>query len=136
MSGSEQIGLELWPRDHDLPPRWDGLLVEWGSWSDTSKIFICPTPRPERCGQCQSLQATLINSGKLYIDPKHAPPAIGRSRLPASRYFVGVITAFRCPDCGHDSVLDNEGRYWDLDPTDYTETGSWDLTPDKSTERP
>lgn len=132
MSDSEQISLELWPREHDLPPRWDGMLVEWGSWSDTSGVFICPPPRPEHCPQCSSLRATLINSGKLYIDPKHAPSAIGRARLNASPYFVGTITAFRCPACGHDSVLDAEGRHWDLDATDYTETGSWDLAAPQS----
>lgn len=127
MSVGEQIGLDLWPRQYDLPPRWDGLLVEWGSWSDTAEIFMCPSSPPERCKQCRSVRAALINSGKLWIDPKNAPRAIGRSRLSTDPYFIGTIAAFRCPDCGHDSVLDNEGRHWDLDPTDYAEQGSWDI---------
>ena len=24
----QQVGLDLWPREHDLPPRWDGLAID------------------------------------------------------------------------------------------------------------
>ena len=45
----QQLGLDLWAREHDLPPRWDGLLVEWGDWDDIGRMFICPPPkRPHR----------------------------------------------------------------------------------------
>ncbi len=38
----QQACLDLWPREHDLPPRWDGLPVEWGDWSDTTNVIISP----------------------------------------------------------------------------------------------
>lgn len=124
----DQLGLELWPREHDLPPRWDGLPVEWGAWDDTGRAFMCPPPKPQRCTQCGSERPRLINVGRLWTDPATAPPAIGRTRLRQGRHLVGVISAFRCPDCGHDSVLDHLGGDWDLDETDYTDDGSWDVT--------
>lgn len=123
---SGQPALELWPRDHDLPPRWDGLPVEWGKWDDTAGMFICPPPRrPEQCEACRSTQPPLINIGRVWTDPATAPPAIGRARLDKGRHLVGTITAFRCPDCEQDTVLDSETS-WILDETDYTDDGSWD----------
>lgn len=124
----DQLGLELWPREHDLPPRWDGLPVEWGCWDDTGRAFMCPPPKPQRCARCGSEHPRLINVGRLWTDPATAPPAIGPTRLRRGRHLVGVISAFRCPDCGHDSVLDHLGNEWDLDETDYTDDGSWDVT--------
>ena len=38
----QQVGLDLWPREHDLPPRWGGLPVAWGDWTDTAAVIICP----------------------------------------------------------------------------------------------
>ncbi|GAB4987866.1 hypothetical protein BB737_00380 [Mycobacterium avium subsp. hominissuis] len=130
MSGDgEQVGLDLWPQEHDLPPRWDGLPVEWGEWEDTAGVFVCPPPRkPDRCDHCDSTRAPLISAGRIWTDPKTAPPAVGQARFRHGRHLVGSITAFRCPDCGHDSVLDPNGQHWDLDPTDYTDGGSWDNT--------
>lgn len=57
-----------------------------------------------------------------------APIAIGRARLHGGRHLVGLITAFRCPTCRHDTVLDPDGQQWNLDDTDYTDDGSWDNT--------
>ncbi|GAT07597.1 hypothetical protein H7I77_25405 [Mycolicibacterium novocastrense] len=123
-----QFGLDLWPREHDLPPRWDGLVVEWGDWDDTAGVFVCPPPRsPQRCEICGSTRPPLINSGRIWTDPATAPPAIGRVRMRRGRHLVGRITAFRCADCEHDTVLDPNGQMWDLDPTDYTDDGSWDV---------
>lgn len=34
LTDSQQGALDLWPREHDLPPRWDGLPVQWGDWTD------------------------------------------------------------------------------------------------------
>lgn len=125
----EQLGLELWAREHDLPPRWDGLLVEWGDWDDTGRMFICPPPkRPSRCGQCGSTRPRLICTGRVWTDPATSPPAIGRARMRRGRHLVGMMSAFRCPDCEHDSVLDSNGQEWDLDETDYTDDGSFDVT--------
>ncbi len=122
-----QIGLDLWPRDHDLPPRWDGLPVQWSDWSDTTGVVICPPPpRPERCEHCGTTAAPQINIGRIWTDQASAPPAVGRARLRGHRHLVGLITAFRCPQCEHDSVRDPDGQMWDLDDTDYTDDGSWD----------
>ncbi|MCX2931372.1 hypothetical protein ORI20_13895 [Mycobacterium sp. CVI_P3] len=110
----DQESLQLWPRDHDLPPRWDGLPVEWGEWTDLATVFICPPPRrPERCGKCKSERPSLMNVGRV---------------SGAGRQFIGRLTVFRCPDCRHDSVRDHHDRMWDLDPTDYTDDGSYDVT--------
>ena len=124
----QQVGLDLWPRDHDLPPRWDGLPVQWGDRSDTAAVIICcPPPRhPEHCDQCGTTRPRLINIGRIWTDQASAPAAIGRARLHQNGHLVGLITAFRCTACNHDSVLDPHGQMWDLDPTDYTDDGSWD----------
>lgn len=123
-----QGALDLWPRTNDLPPRWDGLPVQWGSWSSTGEVFLCPPrrERPESCERCGSADARMINVGRVWTDPDTAPPAIGRARLRRGHHLVGVLSAFRCPGCGHDSVLDPNGQLWDLDETDYTDDGSWD----------
>ena len=120
-----QEALELWPREHDLPPRWDGLPVEWGTWSDTGGVMLCPPPKqPDRCTHCDSTAAALINIGRVWTDKHSAPTAIGRARLRGDKHLVGLITAFRCPTCDHDHVLDPNGLSWDLDDTDYGDDGS------------
>lgn len=125
-----QQTLDLWPRQHDLPPRWDGLPVQWGEWTDTADVIICPPPRhPNRCDRCETAAAPLINIGRIWTDETSAPPAIGRARLRGGRHLVGLISAFRCPECRHDRVLDPNGQQWDLDDTDYTDQGSWDHSP-------
>lgn len=126
----EQCELELWPRRHDLPPRWDGLPVEWGAWTDTAApgTFLCPPPRhPDRCDRCDSTLPKILCTGRIWTDPATAPPAIGPARLLRGRHLVGILTAFRCTHCRHDSILDHAGMLWDLDPTDYTDTGSWNM---------
>lgn len=121
----EQLGLELWERAHDLPPRWDGLIVEWGDWQDLNEPFICPPPKQShRCGKCGSTQQEQVCVGRLLTDPAMRVAAIGKARQRRGRHPVGVLTAFRCPDCEHDVVLDPAGVTWDLDDTDYTDAGS------------
>lgn len=126
-----QESFDLWPRTHDLPPRWDGLQVQWEGWRDIGAIFICPPPkRPERCPFCASDQAPRINFGRIWTDPATAPAAIGKARLHNGRHLVGTLTAFRCPDCNRDRVLDSigsSGKWWDLDETDYTDDGSSEI---------
>lgn len=125
VDAGEQLGLELWAREYDLPPRWDGLIAEWGDWDDTGRMFICPAPKnASRCAQCGSFRPALICTGRLWTDPKTAPRAIGRARMRGGRHLVGLISALRCPDCEHDTVTDPNGQEWDLDETDYTAAGS------------
>lgn len=47
---------------------------------------------------------------------------------PKGERVVANLALFRCPECEHDYVLDfaNDDA-WDLDPTDYTDTGSYDV---------
>jgi hypothetical protein len=125
---ADQPSLDLWPRQHDLPARWDGHPVQWSQWSDTATVFACPPPKPQPCTRCGSVAASRVNIGRVWTDPSSAPPAISRGRLRGGRHLVGVITAFRCPDCGQDQVLDSCGTTWDLDETDYCADGSWDQT--------
>lgn len=122
--------LDLWPRQHDLPPRWDGFPVEWGQWSDTAEVFICPPPKRERCEHCRSARPPLMNLGRIWTDPATAPRAIGRARLQNGRHLVANIAAFRCPDCERDHVLmlmAGKWQAWNLDMTDYTDDGSYEI---------
>lgn len=124
---TDQLALPFWPRQHDLPPRWDGLPVEWGEWSDAVGMFICPPPRkPDSCPHCGWTTPPLMATGRIWTDPTTAPPAIGRARLNRGRHLVGILTVFRCVGCTRDQVLDSDGATWDLDPTDYTDDGSWE----------
>ena len=119
--------LDLWPRQHDLPPRWDGLPVEWGSWSDTADIIICPPPpRRPKCVRCGSHQDPHMNLGRVWTEPGMVR-AIRRAQLSNGRHLVAHLAAFRCPDCEHDHVIDLvNDQAWDLDTTDYTDDGSYD----------
>lgn len=118
-----------WAREYDLPPRWDGLPVEWGPWWDSAAMVVCPPPRhPPRCDRCGSTRPRLISTGRVWTDPTTAPPAIGKARLRGGRHLVVLMSAIRCPDCRHDTVLETSGREWDLDETDYTHDGSYDVT--------
>ncbi|CAN3131962.1 hypothetical protein ACNUDN_29000 [Mycobacterium sp. smrl_JER01] len=120
--------LDLWPRQHDLPPRWDGLPVEWGSWSDTADIIICPPPpRRPKCVRCGSHQDPHMNLGRVWTEPGMVR-AIRRAQLSNGRHLVAHLAAFRCPDCEHDHVIDLvNDQAWDLDTTDYTDDGSYDV---------
>ncbi|MCT7372154.1 hypothetical protein [Mycolicibacterium llatzerense] len=125
----EQTHLELWPRQHDLPPRWDGAIVEWEPWKPGLTMFVCgprSLRRPDGCAQCDSPEPRAMSIGRIWTDPATAPPAIGTARHAAGRQLVAVLTAFRCTSCNHDSVLDPDGVLWNLDPSDYTDTGSTD----------
>ena len=90
----QQVGLDLWPREHDLPPRWDGLPVEWGDWSDTAAVIICPPTRhPDRCDHCGTTRPRLINIGRVWTDEASAPAAIGRARLHRNHHAQGNVSS-------------------------------------------
>lgn len=130
-NNSAQERLDLWPRQFDLPPRWDGLPVEWAGWRELPDVYMCPPqPQPDGCGNCASGRRPLSNVGRVWTDPATGPRAIGYARLRRGKHLVGMITALRCGDCGHDRVLElSSGKVWDLDETDYTDEGSWDNGP-------
>jgi hypothetical protein len=93
------------PGEHDLPPRWNGRVVEWEGWKMPAPVFVCPPPRAECCPNCGSLTEQPVNCGVV----------------------VAVIELFahRCPDCRHDTVMElSTGDWWDLDLSDYEDGGS------------
>lgn len=132
---------------HDLPPRWDGHPVWWRGWRDRGATFICghQVDVCEHCGrgdvpaecECGSHNPPMLNQGMVGESADMTPQDVERNdeaiRLARS---AGVIrnapqrigwlqlTAFRCPDCGADRVVDGDGVLWDLDETDYGDDGS------------
>lgn len=102
-------------RPYDLPPKWDGFTVNWDGWK-TPKAFICPPPKNGAC-ECGSTASSIENTGTVHIT---GLPRIGR-RATANRR---ALFAFRCPDCLRDTVWDGD-QWFDLDPDDYTDEGSW-----------
>lgn len=93
-------------RSHDLPPRWNGHRVQWGTWADaTTVIRIHPHTCP--CGATEPHQATL-------------------GRVLSEQY--SRLVATRC-SCGRDQVTELTGghtRTVSLTPPDYTDTGHHD----------
>lgn len=125
-------------RQFDLPPMWDGLVVQWRGWEPQLRAFICPPPKdPACCRKCGSLTAPVCNVGYVATSPAvtHADVeyeeanrrrlgSLAHKRKPLvwMRLFV-----WRCPDCRHDVVHDNDtDECWDLDDTDYGPDGSHD----------
>lgn len=117
---------------HDMPPRWDGHAVLWRGWRPLG-VHICP-PRPECCESCGSLASPLINLGLVandqvmtHDDVTHDDQAVDLARRMGQRRERHAwlrLTAFRCPDCHADSVLDADGVLWELDQSDYGDAGS------------
>jgi hypothetical protein len=109
------VDLLVLAREFDLPPRWDGGPVEWGPWEPEIHVFICPAPSDMgACDQCGSLEPRITARG--IVTPL---PGVEREHPQQLR-----VT--RCPDCKHDRVVDHDTfDVFDLDPSDYTESGSW-----------
>lgn len=122
------VELELWPRQHDLPPRWDGLPVEWGEWSDAADVYICPPPRKRsRCCRCGSCCKPRMSLGRGLTELESVSGSVP-ARLVNGERVEAHLAVFRCPECEHDYVLDfANDEAWDLDPTDYTDSGSYDV---------
>jgi hypothetical protein len=71
-----------------------------------------------------------MNLGRIWTDQAATPNvvSIDKAQKNPGRHLVGILTAFRCPDCSRDHVIDGRGDAWTLDPTDYTDTGSQDVS--------
>jgi len=104
-------------RAHDLPPAWDGLPVEWRGWGATPTTLGYHLPLDAiACRRCGSLDEQLHNVGVVDLGPSDDAEDSGR--------YIRLL-AFRCPDCRHDQVLDqDDDELWDLDESDYGDDGS------------
>lgn len=134
MSGNQPTLPTL--RDHDLPPFWDGFAVVWDGWETQQPAFICPPPKATCCRACGSMNPSLMNRGRMARSTVVTHQMIGerdvaQERLPWSvrgklkALALYSLVAFRCLDCRFDQVLDREGRWWDLDESDYMDAGSY-----------
>lgn len=123
-------------REHDLPPRWDGLAVVWDGWCRPAPAFICPPHDNDRCEGCGSTASAVHNRGRVARVPAVTHDRIrqvddARDRLPVREQHrvpakaLHRLVAFRCPDCHLDVVHDHDtDQTWTLDHTDYGHDGS------------
>ena len=125
-------------RSHDLPRFWDGKAVVWRGWEAPLVAWICPPPKPSCCEACGSLARPVTNRGRVarfggITHDMIAAADAARDRLPTAHQHrlkghpraLYELTAFRCPDCRHDQILDRDGSMWNLDESDYSDEGSW-----------
>lgn len=108
-------------RPHDLPPLWDGRAVQWSDWTDegglarTTLVFHIPAHH-WACTGCGWIRDTELRAVGTLM-----PGAGVRDLHPHVRLVVR-----RCPGCHLDEVTDlDTGEVWDLDGSDYTDSGSW-----------
>jgi len=121
-------------RAHDLPPRWDGLRVEWDPWQAepwTSGVFH-EKPRP--CPACGMYEPRSVVHGVIWsppgVLPFRRPKTYGEAalnqRAETEGTPLGHLVVWRCTGCRHDQVLDSrDSSVWDLDESDYNDDGSW-----------
>lgn len=139
----QQMRLTLWARN-DLPPKWDGRVVEWSEW-DSSPIFVCgPNGAVKRspCEGCGSTRSQATSTGTVYPLASETyeveQPRVKTTRS-GREYIAGTtvatmrarptvqLHASRCPDCGLDTVVDSTSepeQVWTLDESDYGDAGS------------
>jgi hypothetical protein len=109
-------------RPHDLPPLWDGQVVQWSPWTDeggidgrTTLVFHVPADH-WACTGCGWIRDTELRAVGTLM-----PDSVADTAWPVVRLIVR-----RCPGCQLDQVTDiSTGEVWDLDDTDYGDTGSW-----------
>jgi hypothetical protein len=107
---------------HDLPPLWDGQAVQWSAWTDeggiagrTTLMFHVPADH-WACTGCGWIRDTELRAVGTLM-----PDRVNPGKFPHIRLLVR-----RCPGCRLDQVTDiSTGEVWDLDETDYGDTGSW-----------
>lgn len=128
------------PRMHDLPPRWDGRAVTWGPWQHVRSSLAFHVPIHEQaCTACGLIDEPLTAGGTVHPMPGETVTSTEVRRLPSGRMYrrdkavpahsLLALCAFRCPGCGADRVHDKRtGETWDLDPSDYGDAGSVEIT--------
>lgn len=129
--------LQLVPAVHDLPPAWDGVLVTWGEWSSGRSTLAHHVPADQlACDECGTVDEKTVNFGRRPPEPGATFKADRRKRTRTGHIYsvteevpawpVKDLFAFRCRHCGHDTISDERtGETWDLDASDYGDTGSW-----------
>lgn len=101
-------------RSHDLPPRWDGHPIDWTGWQSPTRSSAAYHAPPDACESCG-------------IEDSQPKMNIGTIRDVSGG---GKLVAFRCSECGNDVVWDwSTNAWWDLDPTDYSDEGSYERGP-------
>jgi len=134
---TEGVTLQLLPTVHDLPPMWDGRVVEWHEWVAGSAFFACPKPKPERCDSCGSVEYPSWCVGVVHPLPGDTfTDRIERRTRSGYVYLTDHVVTFpawpilrlsatRCPTCGHDHVIDmDDWSEWCLEASDYLDGGS------------
>lgn len=116
-------------RQHDLPPKWDGITILWRAWA-TIHSSMRFHAKPEKCVECGSIAERAVAAGSV---PLAECASLSMSRVegewvrtltPAPGHWFRLV-AFRCPDCAHDTVWDVDRDEWyDLDFQDYGDEGS------------
>ena len=129
-------------REHDIPPRWDGLAVVWEGWQHAPPVHWCSArlvdvcegcgrPTTHRGYPCWSVNWGLMPDRARLTHEDYAAENAPRARLPESlrhkrprRWWVR-LQAYRCHHCDLDTVHDTRtGLTWTLDHADYSDTGS------------
>lgn len=96
---------------HDMPPKWDGIKVVWKPWKTivSSLGFHLPV-EDMTCDKCGSIDWQASCRGVVQTEPPQ------------------TLLAFGCHHCNQDMVYDlSTGFLWDLDPSDYSDEGSYEL---------
>ena len=117
---------------NDLPPKWDGQPVEWEGWINLETSMAIHSPLDDlTCRACGSIGEPSINSGKrLQTFRTWKRTRSGHRYLSNETHQRPIrdLWAFRCRHCGHDQVLDDRtDTIWDLDPSDYSDDGSYEV---------
>lgn len=128
-------------REHDLPPLWDGRRVDWSAWKDVepgSLAFHAPADA-FACTGCGWISDTQLRAvGRVHPEPgatftvhrdvpsKRVPGSTWVRKTEVPAWPIARLVVRRCTGCGLDQVTDMEtDEVWDLDPSDYTDAGSW-----------
>jgi len=98
---------------NDLPPKWDGQPVTWEGWNHHPTTMELHLPDDQRaCDQCGAIDSKRTNLGRTFRD----------------NIVDKILLARRCRHCNHDTVYDlHADHLWDLDPSDYSDEGSYEL---------
>ena len=126
MSGKWSKSIVQRRHKNDLPPKWDGVTINWSGWTRLEQSSL-RFHHDDQCTDCGSVDQCYVNTGRGLVDDSEA---INRSVIDIfTKRHIGDIhirlTAFRCAGCGRDHVLDGNGVTWTLDASDYQDKGSF-----------